>query len=257
MKLLSKILVLFTSSFALSSTIQENTKQSISINYDENADCIQTLLNYEECLFKKYNNDTLKKENYDDICEIYNSDKCQKFYKEGVVSIPECKELGEVLTFQNQILYDKADYTYQRICSKDENGKYCPLSGYDISENKDSDREAHDEAVNETCKSRKCIDSAIESINKEINLNNGINEFQSKIKNNINKRQYDSSNIKDEDEKELLINFFESDFCSSQAPKNISSEVKSRDGFSTSDAFSIKYSSALLVIFVLYFGIIF
>jgi FKBP-type peptidyl-prolyl cis-trans isomerase len=186
---------------------------------------------------------------YDEICKTYNSDKCQKLYKEGVAGFPACKELGEVLSFQNQVIIDKADYLFQRYCSKDENDKYCPLSEYDFEE-KES-KEEFDNAINQTCKSRKCIDTAIEYFNKEINLENKVNEFQSKIKNSNMKRQFNSNDLKSEEKKEAIINFLESDYCSSQSPKKEIVKGNSRE-ISENDAISLNYSGIFFITIALH-----
>jgi len=248
MKFTSNLLILLSATSILSSTVPDNAKLAINkINYEENPECIKSLESYDECLFKQITE--LKKKDYDTVCKTYNSDKCQKFYKEGIAGIPACEQLNEVITFQNQITIDKADYQFQRYCSKDENDKYCPLSGYEFKE-KDS-KEEFDKAVNETCKSRKCLDTSIEYFNKEINLINKINEFQSKVKNNNSKRQFDSSNLKDEEKTNAIVEFLESDKCSSQSPKSEATDIKSKE-ISTNDSSSLKYSNTLLIIFALY-----
>ncbi|OUM70108.1 hypothetical protein PIROE2DRAFT_1787 [Piromyces sp. E2] len=166
-----------------------------------------------------FNYEDLTKESLQTVCQAYHSEKCQKLYKEGVAIAGDCKllDLGELKEMNS--LYASKFGHIELICSTDENNQPCPLAYYDIVDENDdmSAREAYDKYVNESCKSKKCTDVAIDVIKREIEIRKGSDFAPKKTfdSSSINK-PYDGTSVDDEDEITYNLAFWESEYCSSQ-----------------------------------------
>ncbi|ORX80694.1 hypothetical protein BCR32DRAFT_327611 [Anaeromyces robustus] len=109
-------------------------------------DCKKEFQKYAEC------GDT-KAAKYDDFVKIYESEKCQTYYKDPIAALKKCDDLDQ--DTKDKLIADvKFSQAYNILhTARDENGKSCPLynSKHDIAKVKD------------TCGSAKCVSSSIEA----------------------------------------------------------------------------------------------
>jgi len=123
--------------------------------------CQETIKEYSECTTYK---EKITKNNIENYCKAFTSEKCQKLYSGGLKSIPSCANLSKETIDATQIKFDTVNYTFKLLCAKDESGKFCPFSEIYITKgNQGFDKDGFDNSLNETCKSKKCIDSALEA----------------------------------------------------------------------------------------------
>jgi len=205
---------------------------------------------YKEC----FDYEHVTKENFESTCKAYQSDRCQKLYNEGVVVLQDCKILDlETRTYLN----DKYGSKYVHldfICSRDENNQSCPITKYytEIEEDR-SAREAFNQYINETCKSKRCTDAMITATNKEIEIRKGTS-FESKTKFDSSKidKPFDGASVADEDEVTYMVAFLKSSYCSSQhINSGTGSSYQTTGNANTNDATIIKFNSMLLFMFVI------
>jgi len=116
---------------------------------------------------------------YENYCIEFETENCQKFYNNSLrdiyAEIPECKgdleneeDLNEIEKVVNYY------YSFMKIaCARDEQDNYCPHSfvnvekTYDMESLSSKGEEANTiymKYVNETCKSKKCIDDYLSNI---------------------------------------------------------------------------------------------
>eukprot|EP00833_Pecoramyces_ruminatium_P007928 jgi/Orpsp1_1/1181960/evm.model.c7180000079265.1 len=194
-----------------------NNKYSLTITYDENADCVTSINEYKACYGS--NRKTISKDKLDEMCDIYLTDRCQKFFKDGIDKLNGCEKLSENLLFTYTLKYEEIGILFAELCSRDENNNYCPISKYLQNEfySDPNSKTKIDNSVNETCKSQKCVEETIEFINHEIEFDKKLKEFQDKMTSAQNsKRQYDSTNVSQEEENNAILEFLNSDKCSTQ-----------------------------------------
>jgi len=170
---------------------------------------------YNDC----YTFEDLSKESLQTVCKAFNSDRCQKLYNEGVAIAGDCKLLDLEAVTEVNVDYGMKFVQMEMICSTDENNQPCPLINYYIVDENDTldAREAYNKYINESCKSKKCVDAYIASIKKEIELRKST-DFSPKTTFDSSKidKPYDGATVDDEDEIAYNLAFFESQYCSSQ-----------------------------------------
>jgi len=214
------------------------------LGIEKNEECNNALKGYSECLVGIDEN---KQNNKDNLCTIYNSEKCQSLYKNGVKSVKGCENLQDILLRIEGLLIETNSVSLKMQCAKDENGKYCPLSDLSsqlITEvnNKSSNsttteadtQKKFDEAVNATCKSRTCIDAALEFETGTNKIKSDIEEFKKQIEGFINfigaandmpmfipqaKYAFNSEGVNDDILFNKTAEYLKSNECSAQAPK--------------------------------------
>jgi len=155
-------------------------------------------------------------ENY---CIEYESENCQKLYttstKDIYAEIPECKGLS----FEEEML-KQSDYLIKFIynslkiaCAKDEQGNYCPYSYANI-QNYDSledieyegpEKTTYMKYLNESCRSKKCIDEYLSYIDN-------IKEVSSNI-------EFEELKLRNEKELDKYYSLFKSETCTAQIGK--------------------------------------
>jgi len=167
MRFIKSILTLLAATTALSYSAEE--KLNKRLDFDLNslggvASCLAALDKFKECKIDAAGLQT----NKDAVCSSFNSDKCQTIIKGGINSIPECKDLPTEVLATAPIIFEMLSSSIGLACSKDEKGEYCPLSNIIISNDGKLDRndEAVKHAVEETCKSKKCIDAAVDTLTR-------------------------------------------------------------------------------------------
>lgn len=126
--------------------------------------------------------DSYSKSKLDTTCDNFNTEKCQKLMNEPLSVLPDCSELNDdgfndFGKFINQTMTSTKLY-----CTKNENNEYCPITDISIYQSISfeeylskvsmtvSDLSNDDEfkkTIDETCKSKKCRDAALEAFNQE------------------------------------------------------------------------------------------
>jgi len=123
-------------------------------------ECLKIIEDYNSCF------DKLTEDNYDQVCNLYNSEHCQSLMKKRINENEPCKNVGDSTEIQYTI--DVSIITMNLSCGKTEDGSYCPIAEYGKSLN---DLELTDDVINETCKYKSCRYKAIESFNLYKKLN--------------------------------------------------------------------------------------
>ncbi|ORX75388.1 hypothetical protein BCR32DRAFT_329835 [Anaeromyces robustus] len=131
---------------------------------DQNAvnNCKTGIKEYTECITVK---EKISKSNIDKYCETFNSEKCKKLFRQGILNVvPSCSSIPKGYQKQIKKKYDTLNYTFKLLCATDETKQYCPLSNsYITNGNAAFNNEGFNKAVQETCKSKACTDAAIEA----------------------------------------------------------------------------------------------
>lgn len=102
--------------------------------------------------------------NMKELCEVMNDSKCNKVFKEGISSIPECKDMPLELTKMYEAIFQQLTEAAGFSCEQDEAGNYCPLSKISQEYSEKKGKVPKDEAVkaiNESCESKKCREAFI------------------------------------------------------------------------------------------------
>jgi len=193
---------------------------------DLNKECIQDLTKskeFEECINGISDKNVITKDNYEKVCTAFNSDKCQNFIKNPMKSLNNCKD-----TIISQILDEsmiKSLTSYMSIiCSKDESNKICPMGDLYISGQIAKGNLTS--VLNNTCRSRKCIDITVKALTSS--LDNSIDaEELSIVEGEVSEKEENNVNT--------MVNFLNSDNCKAMVD-------------STSNAFSIKLSIISIII---------
>lgn len=233
MKLLSTIFTIFAASTAFSYSIDVNMIKRQSPQTNNNAavptanqatpnqaqvtvdktviqKCEVGIKEYSQCLSVK---EKITTANIDKYCETFNTDKCQKIFKEGMVAaVPACADIPDIYKNKSKLKYDTLYYTFKLLCAKDEGGNYCPVSkAYLSGGNKSFAKEGFSTTLSDTCRSKKCTDEANEAFNI---LNN------SNILENLTQSQAKHYFIKGKDEISSVLIDLKSSNCTSQAVNN-------------------------------------
>jgi len=128
------------------------------IDYLNAAACEDDLENiYSDCFIY----DKITKDNQSLICRTYESDKCQKLYKEGCSIVRYCKDLDLETRVYVENKYSESVLQLDLICSTDEKNQPCPIANSYIIENVHNDKITNNTYINDTCKSNKCTKIAI------------------------------------------------------------------------------------------------
>jgi len=110
-----------------------------------------------------------------EVCTIYNQEKCQEFYQIEIFDTPECATSDEFIKTFVEYIFDGNYLTTSVNCSKDEDDKYCPLSevqltaalkesisNSQVTTKNTAEVEINlDDATEKTCKSKKCTESLV------------------------------------------------------------------------------------------------
>lgn len=244
MKLTTKILSLLAVNSVLSYTIEE--KLNKRLDFDLNslggvANCLTALDKFQEC---KINTSDLQN-NKDIVCSSFNSEKCQQVLKGGINTIPECKDLPTEVLATSPLIFEMLSSSIGLACSKDENDNYCPLSDVIISNNGklDQNEETVKAAIKETCKSKKCVDAAVDTLTRietgEMLVSLGGGKFKRQV---IQAQTQNESTDKSISDYKEVLEYFKSNNCTQAY--TVTTE--------TSDAYSaFKIYTALLMTFAL------
>jgi len=209
MKFFSVIFAGFFASSCYANSINIPNLLKRGVNFDPSAfsnslskECIeeQTNSEFNECLT------TININNYKQICNNIKTEKCQKFLDNPLEFFPICKQSPEFAELFQPTLVKTLKTAFEVSCQTDENGDLCPLALMTIRQ------EAAPEALDDTCKSKVCTESAINSY-KKIDIDqmasyenlsttggsysyqelNSIKKILSKLESNECKAQYESN----------------------------------------------------------------
>jgi len=210
------------------------------LGINKNEQCDNALKEYNDCLAGM---NEIEDQQKDTICGTFNSEKCQNFFKNGVKSVKGCENLEDMLLRIEEFLVEANSVSLKMQCAKDENGQYCPLSNLSTqlikdAKNKENNndeefKQKYNEAVNNTCKSRTCIDAALEFEKGTTKLEADVKQFKTEIEGVINfigaaqdmpmfnpraKFAYTLEKV-DETMLTKTSEYLQSEECSAQAPK--------------------------------------
>jgi len=162
--------------------------------HDLSKPCLDVIDSYNECMFDS----NLNQNNLDSNCKIYESQKCQNFYKTRVSGLDACKNENSNSLNVSDFVIDTHHYSVNYYCARDEDGNICPLSKYNVENmaglTKEQRRQKFEDALNASCRSKTCLDAYQEMENQTLKLKTEINvetsvEFTPitvKINNNVN-----------------------------------------------------------------------
>jgi len=235
MKFVKSFLTILVASSTLALTIPTKKEESLDM------ECQQALTKYslenQECkneISSIKNEDELKK-----YCEKMRTDKCQKFYTTSFTTIPECKKSNQAQLVLLDVMTKQGLKQINKGCATDEQGNFCPLTrveSYKRINNTMTEQQKKDTfeiAAKDTCKSQKCTDMYISSIEDLESFNNELIETLSKIEEYPKDQleymkkdfQEDMKKIKEDPTISKTLAYLKSAECAAQAKSN-SAEAK-------------------------------
>jgi len=226
---------------------------------EECLDSLSKYDSYEECFSIYYLINKMGQENVaNEVCTVFNQEKCQNFYQMKLFDTPECATSDDFVKSFVEYIFDGNYLQINVNCGKDEEDKYCPLSevqltaaikeslsnSQNLPKNPNEIEIDYDDATEKTCKSRKCTESLVKFLE---GLDKIDQELLDGIKNsNLDEKVKDQllTEIEEEIEKDPIQNinkYVESGKCS------YAEEFKS----DSSPSSVIHYSITLFVTLVL------
>jgi len=238
------------------------------IGIKKNEECDKAIEEYKTCFV---GTNKIEEGQKDTVCNNFNSEKCQSLFKNGIKGVKGCENLEDLLYNIEEFLVEANSVSLKMQCAKDENGQYCPLSNFSTqvinqAVNKNdtvTDEETktkYTEAVNSTCKSRTCIDAALEFETGSNKLKSDVEEFKKQIEGIINfmgaaqdmpmfnpraKFAFTLDGITDENMINKTSEYLRSDECTAQAPKK-------EDSSATTIKLGGLLLSALATVFIIF-----
>jgi len=205
MKFATPFLVLLSSTAALSSFVfrrdieyDPGNEERIYNNASEACKKDIEAANQNECMF----NIIALRTNYKELCPIYQSEKCKKFYMDTESLVPNCKDNAEVMAEFSNDLAEFGLTIINTYCQFDENDELCPLAKAALTKGQTTEDD-----LASSCYSKKCTENAKELINGIIENAEGINSNPSLSGEITSTDKYiDSENLK----------YLESEECTSQ-----------------------------------------
>ncbi|ORX68437.1 hypothetical protein BCR32DRAFT_250337 [Anaeromyces robustus] len=145
----------------------------------------------------------------EESCKLI-EDKCKTFFEGDYSKIPGCESVTEVpFIKEKKLKYKKARYEY--VCAKSESDKFCLSNVMSVNANTTVGEyiELLKEYANETCKSKKCVDS----VNNYMDAQDDYFEVSSK-----DKREFEFAGGEEtiEDYKSEVVKYFKSEDCLSK-----------------------------------------
>jgi len=175
---------------------------------------------FQECII---GTDQIKKDTLDKICETYNSQKCQDFYKNGLSGVEACKDDEAFLIQMSNVMIESNQSNIGLFCIKDEANQYCPYGQFiiDIASKSETITDAEVEtsynlAVNNSCKSKKCTDAFLEYTDKKDKLTADIEDLNKKLEGKAKRAEFKTTLGEANKALEETINYLKSTDCTSQ-----------------------------------------
>jgi len=227
--------------------------------------CAEALKDYGSCI-QNVDADYLK--NIKVNCEIYRTDKCQKFLNEGLIAIPECRD--DILKEDREVdmkLIQNVTPGIRFVCTKDENDEFCPYNDiiFDLMYNKTDTKipEQYEKqlysVINETCKSQLCIDGFL-LLNENTEKYDEIGEeYQKeyeelkKKKGTVEKREFSVENFKHLDRNTIrqhTIAYLKSDKCKLFSANNTILENQKEEKDDEENKASVLHYNGFLIVLI-------
>jgi len=228
-------------------------RKAISDNDQKNIECTDVNMGID--------NDEKKMKNF---CVTIETRKCQKYYNTKLNDIPECKYSDKYQLSELRFSL-KAEYlAYKGHCSSDEQGNFCPLSSIEYSKRItetmtiEQQEENYDIALKDTCKSQKCIDNYLLTIDSSEKHYREKYEELSKlgvfspeeIKQLKDSYETNIANIRKTPITNKTINYFKSDECVKSSNANKSTTYMS-DASKSMTYTNILFITITLLLFTL------
>ncbi|ORY22279.1 hypothetical protein LY90DRAFT_632074 [Neocallimastix californiae] len=266
MKISYLLLILIASTLSFSYHIQKIIyKREEVLELDSVVECENAIKN--EC------NLDINKDNIDTVCTSLNSDKCQNLVN-GISSINTCVNLGEDFLSLKKNMINLQFIAVEFLCSKDENGNYCPYTNFElehstligdeiddveidnvgesqIRENEKKVKEEGFNAIKNSCKSEICTDAFLKILPQLENYEKNYQIKYVKYNNNVKDNLQFQSGMTETSNFNKIINYLESDECRSKKLfQNSSSDA-------TSNHTTINYNFFLTIFGLLLLSILF
>ncbi|ORX75385.1 hypothetical protein BCR32DRAFT_329831 [Anaeromyces robustus] len=167
-----------------------NSDNQALASFNINTECKKIIDEYNACLPSG-----IIQEKFEEKCNIYNSEKCVKLLGKKIIENSECKSVDK--KFQD--IVDMSVSMIDFYCARD-GDKYCPINSLFNNKQKLSiDDPAYNTAIEETCKSQKCKETAINGLNFIVSNGDSVNTILNKYVNKLeNKQKRDDSNLMNE-----------------------------------------------------------
>jgi len=166
MKLFSQLLtVLSVTSTVLSGTLSDISFKIVNFNtISKNQDCQNDINDYKQCFallnYSNYAN------NFKEVCEYVYDEKCQEFYEDPILFMPNCQDSVEIVQALSPAVIN---INLSRVgvgCKTDENGELCPIANAFF--NNESIAQSYASLFEATCKSPKCTTALIDALMGEL-----------------------------------------------------------------------------------------
>ncbi|ORX58416.1 hypothetical protein BCR36DRAFT_580037 [Piromyces finnis] len=99
-------------------------------------------------------------ENFPEICNEYNSEKCQTVLKNPLSYIPNCKNYSVISEVFSDIAVSFRRTEMTVVCTFDESNNLCPVA--EVFVNKTRNQNVEKRAIRQSCRSKKCTDIMID-----------------------------------------------------------------------------------------------
>lgn len=145
-----KSLTAVLSVFLLSSVVRSGLFDSIK---KEDVTCLLTAKKYSGCIMDMNNDKDNITKDVTKICAIYEGENCKEFLKDVYSETTTCENASDPTM---DLLIKQARYSYIAGCSKDENGKLCPLTNFIINKEKALTNDSEMSIIKDSCTSENC-----------------------------------------------------------------------------------------------------
>jgi len=192
--------------------------EQLYINNDDSKMCVENYNKYsKQCEYTEINVES--KNELDNLCNLYNSNKCKQYFELNIKNLPGCKNLQPKLLKSLEKNRDNVHVALSLKCSKDENNNYCPLSKFKFTNSSrrkglkiisiDINDKEFLKAIHNSCDSKKCYTTAIKTI--------------SSYKEN---NSHEKRSEKNKNEKEHTIDITNPNFCLKQFENDSGNGIK-------------------------------
>ncbi|ORX79891.1 hypothetical protein BCR32DRAFT_269182 [Anaeromyces robustus] len=144
-----KSLTAVLSVFLLSSVVRSGIFDSVNT---EDIKCLLTAKRYGSCILDMNNVKEDITKDVTKICAVYEGENCKEFLKDVYSDTTTCEKASDPTM---DLLIKQARYSYIAGCSKDENGKLCPLTNFIMNKEKAMD-DSEMNIIKDSCTSENC-----------------------------------------------------------------------------------------------------
>jgi len=194
--------------------------ERFDINIIPNQQCRAELSEYSECFADEVSKTSITLKGIREYCEAANTEKCQQFYKDGLVPMESCRGLPDdvVNQFNDNFINFKTKYiTY---CIEGEKHEACPIALiyndlYFLNDDLNLDMNYVHNITQETCTSKACTEATIKALdlfNEDTQLSEAYINSDNHLSINIGKIREITNYLKSEEcsGSESLVKFIKS-----------------------------------------------